>query len=181
MNGMNFKHVPYYVKKKESGEIAGVYCIANLQNGQTQFEHMTIDEINSIKEKSESYKSYIKGGEKGSTIWVDYESEMIRKTIIRRIYKYLPRSNSDKAQFINEAVKLDETAFGATSEQISYIDNLLHTSILDENQKQQIEREYVIMTSLDAKKCINHLQNNQKESENPSQTEILNKLNEKTQ
>lgn len=177
MNGLNFKHIPYYVKKLKPGEIAGVYCIANLSNGEKQFEHMTIDELNDIKEKSESYKSYVKRKKTGSTIWVDYESEMIRKTIIRRIYKYLPRSNSSNTSYINEAVKLDESAFSATNEQILYIENLLHTSILDEDQKQQIESEYVIMNSSDAKKCINYLQNNQRESDNKSQTEILNELN----
>lgn len=177
INGLNFKHIPYYIKKLKSGKIVGVYCIANLANGETQFEHMTFDEINSIKEKSESYKAYKDPNKKVySAIWVDYESEMFRKTIIRRIYKYLPRSTSKQAQYINEAVRLDEAAFSATSGQISYIENLLHSSILDEDVKLQIESEYTIMTSADAKRCIEYLQENQGESQNPSQTEIQNKL-----
>lgn len=182
MNGLNFKHIPYYVKKLEPGRIFGVYCIANLSSGEKQFEHMTIDEINAIKEKSESYKAFKDPKKKVySCVWNDYESEMIRKTIIRRIYKYLPRSDGKRSDYINEAVKLDESAFGASNNQITMIESLIHTSCISEEEKYQIETEYVTMSSSGAKKCIEYLTQNQidpMDLQNPSQTDIKNKLKE---
>lgn len=182
MNGLNFKHVPYYAKNLKSGNIIGVYCIANLTNEEKQFEHMTIDEINAIKEKSESYKAFKDPNKKVfSCVWDDYESEMIRKTIIRRIYKYLPRSTGKKSDYINEAVKLDESAFSASLNQITMIESLLLTSGIQDNEKEQIEREFVTMSNLGAKKCIKYLNETQIDPldfPNSSQTDIRNKLKE---
>jgi recombination protein RecT len=182
INGVNFNHTPYYINGNEKGNIKGVYCLAFLTNGNSQFEHMTIEEINNIKEKSESYKAFKDPNKKVFTcVWNDYESEMIRKTILRRIYKYLPKSVGKQSDYIDNAVKLDESAFSASGEQIQMIENLLYTSILPESEKTQIESEYVTMTSVDAKKCINHLELNQippEENQNLSQeniTEILQK------
>lgn len=180
MNGINFKHVP---TKDTRGNIKGVYCIAFLSDGGKQFEYMTIQEVNSIKEKSESYKAFKDPNKKVFTcIWNDYESEMIRKTCLRRIYKYLPRSNSDQSKYIQEAIKLDESAFSATGEQIQQIENLLHTSMLPESEKTQIETEFTTMTSADANRCINYLNMNQKpetEYENPGSEDIQNIVQQK--
>jgi phage RecT family recombinase len=163
-NGINFKHVPYHTNKNPKGEIKGVYSLAFLTNGNSQFEYMTIEEITSIKETSESYKSYVKRKKEkkyATAIWVDYESEMTRKTILRRIYKYLPKSAGVQSDYIDNAVKLDESAFSASLDQIEFIESLLRTSDLSEDEKVQIENEFVTMTSADAKRCINDLQNRQ--------------------
>jgi len=52
----------------------------------------------------------------------------------------------------------------ATEGQIQLIDSLLHTSLLDENSKQQIEREMHDYLFNDASICINYLQLNQQKS-----------------
>ena len=142
------------MNNQERGEIKGVYCLAYLTSGQTQFEYMTKEELDKIKGLSESYKSYLKYG--GSNIWVDYESEMDRKTIIRRIFKYLPKSNVNTSR-IDKAIQLDESAFEASMEQITYIEGLLSTSDLHESEKERIESEFVTMTSSGANKCIEYL------------------------
>lgn len=189
-NGTNFKHVPYYSNGNKKGDIKGVYCLAFLPDGNKQFEFMDIDQINGIKETSETYKKYVsdmKEKEKNpkkwvhTPVWVNYESEMIRKTILRRIYKYLPHSKEDN--YIQEAINLDESAFSATNNQVSMIESLLLTANLQEIEKMQIESELVTMTYADATRCINHLQENQIDpvnSGNYSQTDILNKLNQIT-
>jgi phage RecT family recombinase len=177
MNGINFKHIP---AKKERGQIVGVYCLAFLPSGNKQFEYMAIDEINDIKKVSESYKAY-EAGKTKSTVWKDYEGEMIRKTCLRRIYKYLPHGTKETAvRNIQEAIQLDESAFSASNEQIQYIESLLMTSGLPEERKEEIEREFVTMTSAGACRCIEYLKNNQiavMDAGNPSQTEIKNHLN----
>lgn len=77
------KHVP---SGESGGEIIGAYAIAELTEGGTQFEVMTRQEIDIIMNRSESVKA---GG--GSPWKTDY-SEMARKTVIRRLYKYLPKT-----------------------------------------------------------------------------------------
>jgi phage RecT family recombinase len=164
MNGINFKHTPYHTNGNPKGKIKGVYSLAFLTNNNTQFEYMTKEEIDSIKELSESYKSYTKKKKEGKwakAIWVDYESEMTRKTILRRIYKYLPKSVGKQSDYIDNAVRLDESAFEATKEQIEFIEALIRTSDLNEDEKIQIENEFVVMTSADAKRQIEILQDRQ--------------------
>lgn len=77
------KHVP---SAESGGEIIGAYAIAELAEGGTQFEVMTRQEIDIIMNRSES----VKAG--SSSPWKSDYSEMARKTVIRRLYKYLPKT-----------------------------------------------------------------------------------------
>lgn len=77
------KHVP---SAESGGEIIGAYAIAELAEGGTQFEVMTRQEIDIIMNRSESVKAGT------SSPWKSDYSEMARKTVIRRLYKYLPKT-----------------------------------------------------------------------------------------
>jgi len=88
-------HKPYH---KERGELVGFYAIARLKEGGHQFEYLTVSEINKIKDTSKSAKSRM-------SPWNDYYEEMAKKTVIRRLFKYLPVSVE-----IQQAVTLDEQA-----------------------------------------------------------------------
>ena len=67
----------------DRGKLKGAYAVASLEGGGYQFEVMTVGEINRIKAKS-------KTGNFGP--WKEYYEEMSRKTVIRRLFKYLPVS-----------------------------------------------------------------------------------------
>ena len=66
----------------EGREVVGAYAIAWWENGEIQFEWMTRGQIDAIAKLSESYG---KGGP-----WDNHYGEMARKTVLRRIVKFLP-------------------------------------------------------------------------------------------
>lgn len=70
------------------GDVIGAYAIATLPTGQKQYEVMTRDEIDSIRKRSQ-----------GGQAWESDFSEMARKTVVRRIFKHLPKTAlSDAAE-----------------------------------------------------------------------------------
>lgn len=71
--------------KFTSDELKGAYAIAYLKDGGIQVEFMTKKELLTIKGRSQA-------GSSGSSPWATDFSEMCRKTVIRRLYKYLPKS-----------------------------------------------------------------------------------------
>jgi len=66
--------------------ITGGYAIATFENGKTQFITMSKKEIDDIRAKSDKSK-----GEKGSSFWNNHYNEMAKKTLIRRLFKLLPK------------------------------------------------------------------------------------------
>lgn len=152
------KHIPYYANKKDKGEIVGVYSIATLNTGEIQYEHMIKSDVDEIRNKSESYKAF-KDGKTRTSIWNDFESEMIRKTCLKRIYKYLPRS--EKNEYIDNAIELSNIDYMASSSQIGYIDRLLTSCSLNEEEIVKIESELPSLSFDGAGKLISHLKENQ--------------------
>ena len=89
--------------KGDRGEIVAFYAVAHLKGGGYQFEVMWKDKIDEIRDTSEGYK-YAKKFKK-DTPWISHYDEMGRKTVLRRLFKYLPVSIE-----IQQAVTLDEAA-----------------------------------------------------------------------
>lgn len=80
------------------GEPKLAYMVANFKDGGHHFEWMTMEEIMAIKARS----SAVQSGKK--TPWDTDRDEMIRKTVIRRGWKYLPMSiEMQTAQLIESA------------------------------------------------------------------------------
>lgn len=76
------RHVPN-LEDEDPGPLRFVYAVAKLVGGGVQFEVMSRSQVDAIRKRS-------KAG--GSGPWVtDYE-EMARKTVVRRLFKYLPVS-----------------------------------------------------------------------------------------
>lgn len=67
----------------DPGEVRLVYGIAHLKDGGEQVEVMRLSELNAIRDRSKAAKS---------GPWVTDTYEMYRKTVIRRLFKYLPMS-----------------------------------------------------------------------------------------
>jgi recombination protein RecT len=67
----------------EPGQMIAVYAVATLQNGERQFEVMTRAQVESIRRRS---------AKANSGPWVSDYDEMAKKTVTRRLCKYLPLS-----------------------------------------------------------------------------------------
>lgn len=80
----------------ERGDLTHVYAVAKLVGGGIQFEVMSKADILKIKDTSKA---------KNNGPWVSHFDEMAKKSVIRRLFKYLPVSIE-----ITRAVVLDERA-----------------------------------------------------------------------
>lgn len=91
----SLKHEPAW-DADDVGPMRFVYAVAKLKDGGTQFEVMSRKEIERIRAQS-------KAGQSGP--WVSHFEEMAKKTVIRRLFKYLPVSIE-----LARAVGMDEQA-----------------------------------------------------------------------
>jgi recombination protein RecT len=75
-------HIPN-IDEEDLGPVKFVYAVAKLSGGGVQFEVMSKAQVDSIRRRSKS-------GSSGP--WVSDYEEMARKTVVRRLFKYLPVS-----------------------------------------------------------------------------------------
>lgn len=73
----------------DRGAVIAFYAVAKLVGGGYAFEVMGRDQIEEIRDASQNYKF---AREKGKTVWGQHFVEMGRKTVLRRLFKYLPVS-----------------------------------------------------------------------------------------
>lgn len=72
---------------KERGEVVGAYVVVKTHSGDYLTDCMSVDDINAIKNRSES----VKAGK--SSPWDTDYGEMAKKTVVKRAYKYWPKSD----------------------------------------------------------------------------------------
>lgn len=77
----DIEHIPASVADR--GKVTHVYAVAKLKGGGVQFEVMSRAEIEKVRASS-------KAGNSGP--WSSHWEEMAKKTVIRRLFKYLPVS-----------------------------------------------------------------------------------------
>lgn len=87
----DIKHKP---AMNDKGELVAVYAIALLKDGGHQFEVMSKADVEQIRDTSKS---------KDKGPWVTNYDEMAKKTVLRRLFKWLPCSVE-----MQKAVSLDE-------------------------------------------------------------------------
>lgn len=87
----NIIHKPSMTNK---GPLVAVYAVALLKDGGHQFDVMSKEEVNAIRNTSKS---------KDNGPWVTHYEEMAKKTVLRRLFKWLPCSVE-----MQKAVSLDE-------------------------------------------------------------------------
>lgn len=75
---------------KDRGAIVGVYVVVKTADGDYLTESMSLDEVYAIRDRSSAWKAWIK--DKKSCPWVTDEGEMIKKTCVKRAYKYWPKT-----------------------------------------------------------------------------------------
>ena len=102
----------------ERGELVYAYAVARLTDGGVQFEVMDRIELEDVRDGSQGYKTAMKYNKK-DTPWISAFDEMCRKTVIRRLFKYLPVSIE-----LVKAASLDESA-DRGQRQASDLDHIL--------------------------------------------------------
>lgn len=166
-------------KLGDRGKVIGVYAVAILQDGSKQIEVMDVSEIDEIKETSESWKSF-KAGKSKSCIWNDYFDEMARKTIIKRICKYLPKT--DMWDKLGKAIEMDNEDYAISYAQANLLDGLIQYATIPEERKEMIEKTMNLLSRDEATKLIEELKEKQVNpihaGNNYSQTEIKNQIGE---
>jgi recombination protein RecT len=93
-------------KSGDRGAPMAVYAVAHLADGVVMREVMTVAQINAIRDRSDAWKAY-KADKIKSTPWSTDWTEMARKTVFRRLSKWLP-SSTDRDALHSAAERLDE-------------------------------------------------------------------------
>lgn len=160
-------HRPNLNKLRTKSGRVGVYAISTFHDGTKQVEWMDFDQIYAVRDCSESYKYWLANGsredKKDGVIWITHEDEMSRKTVVKRLYKYLPRTGPNKQIYeaIDQAIEIDDREYGATFGQISYIENMLMSANISHERQTLIHQEYMSYSYEQAKKTIEYLKSNQ--------------------
>lgn len=76
---------------KGRGEAVGVYVVVKTADGDYLTEAMSIEEVNAIRDRSSAWKAWI--DKKKSCPWVTDFGEMAKKTVVKRAYKYWPKTD----------------------------------------------------------------------------------------
>jgi recombination protein RecT len=94
--GLNerLEHKPF--EGEDPGAPVKFYAVAHIKDGGRQFEVMTFAQVEKVRKKSPGANS---------APWREHFEEMAKKTVIRRLFKYLPVSIE-----LQRAVGLDEMA-----------------------------------------------------------------------
>lgn len=111
----------------ERGEMIFVYSVAHFKDGGYQFEVFSRNDVDKVKERS-------KAGKFGP--WQTDYDEMAKKTVIRRMFKYLPISVEIQNQATNdETVRKDVTEDAESVYEQEFID--VPSNEDDESQKDE--------------------------------------------
>lgn len=90
--------------EESPGKVIGAYAVAFFSNTSPQSDYMRLDELKAIRTRSKAKKGP----------WATDEGEMMRKTPVRRLFKYLPSSPD-----IDKALEADNQAVGLIDFDIS--------------------------------------------------------------
>jgi phage RecT family recombinase len=93
-------HKPYWTVGHSRGKLIGVYGFAVLADGTMIPEHMGADELAKIRSKSDNASG---------SVYNDWEGEMARKSLVKRLQKYIPRT--EKSERFLQAVELDNASY----------------------------------------------------------------------
>ncbi len=81
---------------RKGENVIGAYAVITMKTGYRQFEYMPLDELDMIKNRSRGFQS-------GKSPWQTDLEEMHKKTPLRRLAKWVPKSKD-----ISRALEVDE-------------------------------------------------------------------------
>lgn len=87
--GLNEKLEHRPARTNRGKTITDFYAVAKLVGGGHAFEVMSAEQVSEIRDASQNYKF---ARDKLKTVWGQHYEEMGRKTVLRRLFKYLPVS-----------------------------------------------------------------------------------------
>lgn len=123
---MNGEHINFNPDMfGERGKAIGVFALAKTKDGDFYFEIMTMAQINHVRKSSPS-------GDNGP--WGSHPEEMMRKTVIKRLAKRLPKS-TDIDGMLKDDDTIKEVKKVKDQNQQEFID-VAHTNSDDEDQAQ---------------------------------------------
>lgn len=76
----------------ERGEVIAFYAVAKLVGGGYAFEVMSRADVEAIRNESQGWKTAVRFKKEASSPWGAHFVEMGRKTVLRRLFKFLPVS-----------------------------------------------------------------------------------------
>lgn len=122
--------------RKPRGAVYAVYCLIRMKDGSEKCEVMSSEDVNDIRDKSQGYKAAIKYNNQDHP-WIAYWSEMAKKTVFRRLSKWMPLSPEirDAADLDDEDKVIDSTAkpIAAVSSLGDLTDRLIGGYVTDES------------------------------------------------
>jgi recombination protein RecT len=95
------------------GRVIAFYAVAKLVGGGHAFEVMSAEQVNEIRDASQNYKF---ARDKEKTVWGQHYEEMGRKTVLRRLFKYLPVSIE-----LASAAAIDDVGAGGRSQALDTV------------------------------------------------------------
>lgn len=111
------------------GPVIAFYAVAKLVGGGHAFEVMSAEQVNEIRDASQNYKF---ARDKEKTVWGQHYEEMGRKTVLRRLFKYLPVSIE-----LATAAAIDDVGAGNKSQALDTVldgDYITPSEAEDENE-----------------------------------------------
>lgn len=147
-------HVP---AMGDRGEVIAFYAVAKLVGGGHAFEVMSRQQVEDIRDASQNYKF---AKDKASTVWGQNFIEMGRKTVLRRLFKYLPVS----IELATAAVLDSKNAMG---EEQNLSDVLTGDFTV-------VENEYTNGVDNDDQPQVVHAEDNQNQPDPPEQSDFFN-------
>ncbi len=127
----------------ERGDVVYFYAIAKFKDGGYHWDVMTRSQVEKIRDESQGYKAAVASAKKYNkpvnSPWVDHFEEMGKKTVIRRIAKYLPM-DVQKAAYIADSYN---TGVSSHMEEgaVVFDNNDAIDADYSEGQAEQIEQE----------------------------------------
>lgn len=128
---------------QSKGVIIGAYSIANLHNGHKSFEWIDANELMGIMQRSASVQ---KGK---ASPWNTDPGEMSRKTVIKRHYKYLPKT--DRAIMAAAAIDIDHENNGIDFKEEEQQNSNISIDILQVNPENTSTVESMLTAIMDPK------------------------------
>lgn len=117
-------HAPCLIGDR--GAKIGAYAFASLADGVDQFLFMRMDELEAVKNTSESKNSKY-------SPWQTFEDEMLKKTVVKRLYKMLPKT--DRTEQLANVLEVDNqnAGFNFTKKEASFDDIIDDEAVVSED------------------------------------------------
>ena len=90
LQGLDREPIHRYAPFGDRGNVIGAYCVVKTSDGDYLTEAMSIEEINAIRDRSSAWKAWV--SQKKKCPWVTDPGEMGKKTVVKRAYKYWPKT-----------------------------------------------------------------------------------------